>query len=142
MIGTGRAGCPRVQASKVRWVSFLQSCLKPQFDSAVLADPAWRPLSWAELEVYCNHRQIHDLNQKLGCFQALACRLLIPHSSIESRWHQGFLASDCRSSVRADLPNKVHVQAARTTGPRVLHITAQRGKGDWSWLKVKNSSGS
>jgi len=37
---TGEAGFPGFKASQVRWVSFLQSRLRRQFDSAVLAEPA------------------------------------------------------------------------------------------------------
>jgi len=50
---TGEAGFPGFKASQVRWVSFLQSRLRRQFDSAVLAEPAGHSLSWAEPMICC-----------------------------------------------------------------------------------------
>ncbi len=128
MIRTGEAGLPGFEPPQVRRVPFLQSRLRRQIESVVLAEPVENSLSGAEAVVCCKHYEFVGLGHEIERFRALACRLLIPHSSFESRWHQAFSASGRRASVRAGLPTKVHVQAARAQGPRMLTSPLNLGK--------------
>jgi len=128
MIRTGEAGLPGFKPAQVRWVPFLQSRLRRQFESVVLAEPAENSLSRAEPVVCCKHYRSRGLGYGIERFRALACRLLTLLSSFESRWRQAFSASGCRASVRAGLPTKVHVQAARAQGPRMLTSPLNVGK--------------
>ena len=54
MITTGKAGFPGFKASQICWVPFLQSPLRRQFDSAVLAEAVGHSPSWAEPMVSVN----------------------------------------------------------------------------------------
>src|SRR5271157_1439485 len=109
MITTGEVGFPGFEAAQMCWMPFLQWPLRRQFVSAVLAEAVRHSASWAEPMVFCKRHKIQGLGPGSRRFRGLACRLLVVHSSFESRWHQAFLASGCRSSVRAGLPIKVHV---------------------------------
>src|SRR5271157_6050244 len=142
MITTGEVGFPGFEAAQMCWMPFLQWPLRRQFDSAVLAEAVrhWLPgpSRWFAVSAIKSKGWVQDPD----VFEVwhVACVLsihLLSHGGTRRSWqvavgHRSGPA--CRSRFMFKPPGRW----ARAS----FHITAQRGKGDWSWRKVKNSSGS